>query len=254
MLGWMKRVNPRKVSKVGQITLAITVYVLLIVLMIRQVADILDFTSLIDNRSRIIQGAVVTVGISIVSMVCSVILGFLIFLMTESKIVFTRAIANIYKEIIMGTPLLVLVFVVVYIIGVALGVRNKMILGLLALTLYMSPYMTNVFDGAYKSIDSNQFVVMDFYGFNLYQRYRYIILPQMIRPIIPGLINNLSGIIKGTSILSTIAIAEIFYTTTVLNNQSYRFIEGYFVLWVVYLMITIPLSRLAKYLSTQESY
>ena len=154
----------------------------------------------------------------------------------------------------MGTPLLVLVFVVVYIIGVAFGIRNKMLLGFLSLTLYMSPYMTNIFDGAYKSIDVSQFVVMDFYGFNLFQKYRFIILPQIIKPSMPGLINNLSGIVKGTSILSTIAISEIFYTTSVLSNQSYRYIEGYFVLWMVYLMITIPLSRLAKYLSRQESY
>jgi polar amino acid transport system permease protein len=243
-----------KISKYIQVGLAVALYVLLAAFIVSQVADVLDFTPLIENKNRLLNGTMITIGMSMASLISSMILGFLIFLMTEVKNVFIRTTANIYKEIIMGTPLLVLVFVVVYIIGVAIGVRNKMMLGFLALTLYMSPYMTNVFDGAYKSIDSSQFVVMDFYGFNLYQRYRYIILPQMIRPIIPGLINNLSGIIKGTSILSTIAISEIFYTTTVLSNQSYRYIEGYFVLWMVYLIITIPLSMLAKYLSRQESY
>ena len=58
-------------------------------------------------------------------MISSMVIGFLIFLMTESKNTFTKTFANIYKEIIMGTPLLVLVFVVVYIIGVAFGIRNK---------------------------------------------------------------------------------------------------------------------------------
>ncbi|MBF9016954.1 MULTISPECIES: amino acid ABC transporter permease [unclassified Oceanispirochaeta] len=243
-----------KVPKLVQIALAVMLYVALFLFIITQLADVLDFSTLFESRSRLLKGALLTLGLSLASLVSSMILGFLIFLMTESVNVFLKTTAGIYKEIIMGTPLLVLVFVVVYIIGVALGIHNKMMLGFLALTLYMSPYMTNIFDGAYKSISRNQFMVMDFYGFNLYQKYRYIILPQMIRPLIPGLINNLSAIIKGTSILSTIAIADIFYTTQVLSNNSYRYIEGYFVLWMVYLLITIPLSMLAKYLSRQEIY
>lgn len=243
-----------KINKHLQIGAAVVLYIALAVFIISQVADVLDFTALFENRRMLLNGALLTLGLSAAALVSSMILGFVIFLMTESKNEFIKAVSNIYKEIIMGTPLLVLVFVVVYIIGVALGIRNKMVLGFLSLTLYMSPYMTNVFDGAYKSIDSSQFTVMRFYNFNLYQRYRFIILPQMLRPIIPGLINNLSGIIKGTSILSTIAISEIFYTTQVLSNQSYRYIEGYFLLWLVYLVITIPLSRLAKYLSQQDTY
>lgn len=242
-----------RVSKQVQVASAVILYIALFLFIVSQVADVLDFSVLLESRVRLLKGAGRTVSLSLASLVSSMIAGFLIFLMCEGKNVFVKTSAEIYKEIIMGTPLLVLVFVVVYIIGVALGIRNKMVLGFLALTLYMSPYMTNIFEGAYKSISRNQFVVMDFYGFNLYQKYRYIILPQMLRPIIPGLINNLSGIIKGTSILSTIAISEIFYTTQVLSNQTYRYIEGYFVLWLVYLLITIPLSRLAKQLTKQES-
>jgi len=242
-----------KSSNILQIILAVILYLILAILMIVQVSDVLDFSFLIENKSMLVSGTLMTLWLSMIALISSTIIGFILFLLTESNSVFLKVTANIYKEIIMGTPLLVLVFVVVYIIGVALGIRNKMILGFLSITLYMSPYMTNAFEGAYKSIDQSQFMVMNFYGFTMYDKYRYILLPQMIRPIIPSLINNLSGIIKGTSILSTIAISEIFYTTSVLSNQSYRYIEGYFVLWMVYLMITIPLSRLAKYLSRKEA-
>ncbi len=242
-----------KSSNIVQISLAVILYLILAILMIVQVSDVLDFSFLIENKSMLASGTLMTLWLSMIALISSTIIGFILFLLTESNSVFLKVTANIYKEIIMGTPLLVLVFVVVYIIGVALGIRNKMILGFLSITLYMSPYMTNAFEGAYKSIDQSQFMVMNFYGFTMYDKYRYILLPQMIRPIIPSLINNLSGIIKGTSILSTIAISEIFYTTSVLSNQSYRYIEGYFVLWMVYLMITIPLSRLAKYLSRKEA-
>ncbi|MCH4891128.1 ABC transporter permease subunit [Acidaminobacter sp. JC074] len=239
-------------SRMVQIILSVLLYLVLAVLMIMQVSDVLDFSFLIENKAMLLKATWTTLYLSIFAMLSSMVIGFMLFLLTESSSVFLKVTAGIYKEIIMGTPLLVLVFVVVYIIGVALGIRNKMMLGFLAITLYMSPYMTNAFDGAYRAIDKSQFMVMDFYGFSIYQKYRYILLPQMIRPIVPSLINNLSGIIKGTSILSTIAISEIFYTTSVLSNQSYRYIEGYFVLWMVYLLITIPLSRLAKYLTKAE--
>ena len=235
-----------KSSKTVQTALAVLLYIGLGLFIISRVADVLDFSVLIASRYRLLKGAGLTIGLSLMSVISSMAAGFIIFLMTESKNHFTVTVSRIYREIIMGTPLLVLVFVVIYIIGVAFGIRNKMLLGFLSLTLYMSPYMANIFDGAYKSIDASQFIVMDFYGFSLAQRYRYIILPQMVRPVIPGLINNLSGIIKGTSILSTIAVSEIFYTTQVLSNQTYRYIGGYFLLWLTYLAITIPLSGLAK--------
>ena len=230
-----------------QIALAFILYILLLVLIIQQVADILDFQPLIDNKIMILESALKTLNLSLLALVASVVSGFIIFLMTESKIVFIHFVAKIFKEIIMGTPLLVMVFVIVYIIGPAFGIREKIALGFFSLTLYMSPYMANIYEGAYKTIDNNQFMIMDLYGFNSYQKYYYFILPQMIRPIVPGLINSLSSIVKGTSILSTIAVTEIFYTISILSNQTYRYIEGYFVLWLVYLVITIPLSLLAQF-------
>ena len=238
-----------KRKKLAAGIVAVGIYVLFFAFVLTQVADVLDFSVLVDYRGQLIDAALLTLGLSLLALIASMVVGFIIFLMAESSNLYVKYVVEIYKEIIMGTPLLVLVFVVVYVIGVAFGSSDKLVLGFIALTLYMSPYMTNIFEGAYKSIDESQFVMMDFYGFNLVQRYRYILLPQMAKPIVPGLINNLSGIVKGTSILSTIAISEIFYTISVVSNRTYRYIEGYFVLWMVYLVITIPLSRLAKYYS-----
>jgi His/Glu/Gln/Arg/opine family amino acid ABC transporter permease subunit len=217
--------------------------------MVNNMSDILDFRVIFNYKFQILKAFFTTIKFSFISLVLSLILGFIIFIMQKSSNLYLNYFVSIYKEIIMGTPLLVMIFLIVYVIGVSLDIHNKEFLGIIAITMYMSPYMSNIFEGAYNTIDKNQFVIMDFYDFNLYQKYRYIILPQMVRPIIPGLINNLSGIVKGTSILSTIAIEEIFYTVSVLSNNTYKYIEGYFILWLVYLIITIPLSLLAKYYS-----
>ncbi len=224
-------------------------YIICLIFMVNNMSDILDFRVIFNYKFQILKAFFTTIKFSFISLVLSLILGFIIFIMQKSSNLYLNYFVSIYKEIIMGTPLLVMIFLIVYVIGVSLDIHNKEFLGIIAITMYMSPYMSNIFEGAYNTIDKNQFVIMDFYDFNLYQKYRYIILPQMVRPIIPGLINNLSGIVKGTSILSTIAIEEIFYTVSVLSNNTYRYIEGYFILWLVYLIITIPLSLLAKYYS-----
>lgn len=240
-------------KKVLPVMVVATVYIVFFAFIINQVADVLDFSVFLQYKKQLIKAVGTTIFLSLAVLLASMAVGFFLFLMTESSNVYLKYTTIAYKEIVMGTPLLVLVFVVVYIIGVAFNISDKMILGFLSLTLYMSPYMTNVYEGAYNTIDDNQFIMMDFYGFNLYQRYRYIILPQMTRAVIPGLVNNLSGIVKGTSILSTIAISEIFYSVSVVSNRTYRYIDGYFILWMVYLVITIPLSRMAKYYSKQWS-
>jgi len=236
-------------KKILPVVVVATIYIVFFLFIINQVADVLDFSSLIQYKKQLIKAVITTIFLSLAVLVASMIVGFFLFLMTESSNVYLRYMIIVYKEIVMGTPLLVLVFVVVYIIGVAFNISDKMMLGFLSLTLYMSPYMTNVYEGAYNTIDENQFIIMNFYGFDLYQRYRYIILPQMTRAVVPGLMNNLSGIVKGTSILSTIAISEIFYSVSIVSNRTYRYIEGYFILWMVYLFITVPLSRLEKYYS-----
>lgn len=236
-------------NKYVQFALVVILYIAFFVFMISTVADVLDFSAIFARKEFLRDAVINTVILSITAMICSMIIGFILFLMIESKFYFFKASAKIYREIIMGTPLLVLVFVVVYIIGVAFNINGKLMLGFLAITLYMSPYMANAYEGAYKTIDKNQFTIMNLYGFNSYQKYRYFIIPQMIKPIMPALINNLSAIIKGTSILSTIAVTEIFYAISIVSNQTYRYIEGYFVLWLVYLFITIPLSLVAQYLS-----
>ncbi|WXR60980.1 amino acid ABC transporter permease [Peptostreptococcaceae bacterium AGR-M142] len=224
-------------------------YIICLIFMVNNMSDVLDFRVIFNYKIQILNAFFTTIKFSFISLVLSLILGFIIFIMQKSSNLYLNYFVSIYKEIIMGTPLLVMIFLIVYVIGVSLDIHNKEFWGIIAITMYMSPYMSNIFEGAYNTIDKNQFVIMDFYDFNLYQKYRYIILPQMVRPIIPGLINNLSGIVKGTSILSTIAIEEIFYTVSVLSNNTYKYIEGYFILWLVYLIITIPLSLLAKYYS-----
>ncbi len=190
-----------------------------------------------------------TIAISVATLVGAMLFGFALFVMMRSSVTLARAIANVFNEIIMGTPLLVMIFLVVYVLGPSIGYREKLGLGILALILYNSPYIANAYQTTAAVVDNDQYTVMDLYHFKWYQRYVHVIIPQMVRPFIPSLVNNLSSVIKSSAFLNIVAVSELSYITSTVSARTFAFIEGYYVMWILYLCITIPLSLLAKYLA-----
>ncbi len=202
---------------------------------------------------QLLQSFFATIVISVITLIGALLLGFVLFMMLRSKIVFVKAFAEVFNEIIMGTPLLIMIFLVVYPLGIFMGSPDKLFLGILAMIFYNSPYVANAYESTAAVVTDDQYVVMDLYQFKWYQKYMYVILPQMIRPFIPSLVNNLSSVIKGSALLNIISIGEITYMTTTIANKNYAVIEAYYVMWLMYLIVTIPLSLLAKYIGKKVS-
>jgi polar amino acid transport system permease protein len=189
-----------------------------------------------------------TIFVSIVSLVGSLVLGFVLYLLTISKIKYFNALSDLFTEVIYGTPLLVLIIVTVFLIGPAFTIRSREVLGISALTVYMTPYMKNVYKSAFSSITREQYLAMDLFGFTPFQRYRYIIIPQVVRILMPPMMNNFSLIIKGSALLNILSYRELFYSIVIAQSKTFAFIEGYVLMWVLYLVITIPLSQVTKYI------
>jgi ABC-type amino acid transport system permease subunit len=239
-----KRFNIKSlsISQNGQKILAYISIILIFGAILLNATDNLSYNLILEQKAKLISALFTTLAISLITLFFSIIGGFLFFLAMKSKNTFLRTFTIALREIVMGTPLLVMIFLQVYVFGIALGVNNKMVLGILALTAYMIPYVANAYESAGAVIDEDQYTVMNLYHFSTYHRYRYIILPQMIKPLIPGMLNNLSSIIKGSALLKIVSISEISYVITVISNKNYASIEGYLIMWVMYLVITIPLS------------
>jgi His/Glu/Gln/Arg/opine family amino acid ABC transporter permease subunit len=91
---------------------------------------------------------VTTLFISILTIVLSMVCGFVFFLAMRSSNVFIKTFTNVLKEIVMGTPLLVMIFLVVYVFGIRMGISEKLPLGIFALTAYMTPYIANAYETA----------------------------------------------------------------------------------------------------------
>jgi len=235
-------------DKISKFSAFILVGVFLLYILFFSIKD-LNYQLILEEKEKLILALISTLYISVTTLIISIITGFLFYLLNNSKSVFLKTLTSSIREIIMGTPLLVMIFLIVYVFGIRIQIYNKELLGIIALSLYMTPYMANSFESALSIIDERQYLVIKLYNFTFFQKYRYIILPQLIKPLLPSLINNLSIIIKGSALLKIISVYEIAYVITVISNKSYASIEGYLVMWIMYLIITIPLSLLASFLS-----
>lgn len=236
-----------------QYTIVILAFTALIGIALAFTQDSPRYGLILQNWDLLLKSFFFTVGISLVTLIGAMILGFIMFVMLRSQIVIIKAIAQVFNEIVMGTPLLVMIFLVVYPLGQVIGSNDKLLLGILAMIFYNSPYIANAYETTAAVVTSYQYVVMDLYDFKWYQKYRYVILPQMVKPFIPSLVNNLSSVIKGSALLNIVAISEITYMTTVISNKNFAVIEGYYIMWLMYLAVTIPLSLLAKYIGKRVS-
>lgn len=242
-----------KISKWLQNSLALLLVTAIIIYILCNTTDNPRYHLILDDREMLFKGMLNTLIISLITLFLSMVLGFLMFLMMKSKIQFIKAISILFKEIVMGTPLLVMIFIAVYVLGDFFKITDKLLLGIVAITLYMSPYLSNSYQSAIEVIDEDQYMVMNLYNFTTYQKYRYVIIPQMIKPLVPSLINNLSSTVKGSALLKVVSISEISYIITVISSKNWASIEGYLVMWIAYLIITIPLSILAQYIGKRLS-
>lgn len=212
-----------------------------------------DLSLLSGYVDIMIEGYFYTIAIALIALIGSVILGFLLYLLISTKFIMFKAFVDVFTEIIYGTPLLVMIVAMAFMIGPAFNIYERGIMGILGLTIYITPYMTNIFKSAFSSIGDEQYMAMDLFGFTGFQRYRYIIIPQVIRILMPPLMNNFSLIIKGSALLSVISFTDLYYSIQIAQSRTFAYAEGYIIMWALYLMITIPLSQLTKWLERRWS-
>jgi polar amino acid transport system permease protein len=234
---------------------ALSVYGLLVALIIYLYPgkDNFQLNLILDQSDKIFEGWLLTLFISVVVLFFSIFSGFSLYLLMISKNLFLNKVGSIFNYVVFGSPLIVFLLTIYYFLAVPLGFEDRNIIGIIALTLYIGPYMKNVFESALSSIDELQYQAMKVFGFKTWQKYVYIIIPQLIRILIPPMISNLTFIIKGSSLLYFIGVYEVYKQIATIQSNTYAIVEGYLVLFIVYLIITIPLIALAKYFEKKVS-
>lgn len=234
-------------KKLSYIAAILTIVAFIVFVVLRQTSKF-NIEAYKSYSYLISTGLLNTILVSVISLFGSLLMGFIFYLLSKSKIKYFIAFVDVFTEIIYGTPLLVLIIVTAFLIGPAFGSYNRNLLGIIALIIYMTPYMMNVYKSAFSSISRDQYMAMDLFRFTPYQRYRYIIIPQVVRILMPPMMNNFSLIIKGSALLNVLSYTELYYAIRVAQTKTFAFVAGYILLWVLYLIITIPLSQFTKWI------
>jgi polar amino acid transport system permease protein len=161
-----------------------------------------------------------------------------------------RALAIVYTDVFRGTPLILVIFMILGFstIGIAgLSSQSLFLNGVVALTLVYTAYVTEVYRAGIDSVHPSQRMAARSLGLSYTQALRYVVLPQAIRRVIPPLLNDFIGLQKDTALITVIGVAEAvaqanFYSTDYFNYS------GLTVAAIFFIILTIPLARFTDHL------
>jgi polar amino acid transport system permease protein len=194
------------------------------------------------------------VGISLASLVTSIAVGLVAAGLLSSRHVLVEAVGRVYVELIRGTPLLVQLLLGFYVIANAVGLDNRFVVGVLVLALFNGAYMAEIFRGGLAAIPRPQRDAARAIGLTPWQSLRLVILPQAVRLVLPAVAGQLVSLVKDSSLLSVIAISEFTLAAQEVNSFTYSTLESYIPLAVGYLLLTLPLSAIARGLERHFRY
>lgn len=160
-----------------------------------------------------------------------------------------NALIAIYIEFFRGTPMIVQAMVIYYGIAQAFGIQmNRSFAALIIVSINTGAYMSEIVRGGIVSIDKGQFEAAQAIGMNHIQTMVNVILPQVIRNILPATGNEFVINIKDTSVLNVISVTELFFQTKSITGATFKFFEPYLITSMIYLVMTLLITRILRYL------
>lgn len=152
-----------------------------------------------------------------------------------------------YIEIFRGTPMIVQAMVIYYGAALAFDIdMNRIFAALLIVSVNTGAYMSEIVRGGIISIDKGQFEAAQAIGMNHLQTMRNVVMPQVIRNILPATGNEFVINIKDTSVLNVISVSELFFTTKSISGNNFRYFESFFVASLIYFVMTFTVTRILR--------
>jgi len=205
-----------------------------------------------NNIRFLISGLNVTLIISLLSISFSLIIGFLIALLGLSKNKCLKVFNRIYIEVFRSIPLLVLLLWVYYGLPIITGISfSSFIAGIISLAFSDSAFEAEVFRAGIQSVHKGQRDAAQSVGLNKYQAMRLIIFPQALRIILPAIGNQFVYVVKMSSLVSIIGLADLTRKANELVVSVYRPLEIYTFLVVEYLILILIISYLVRKLENK---
>ena len=206
-----------------------------------------------ENMQFMVKGAGYSLLVAICALAGGSVLGLLAAMARMGKNKIARAIANVYVEVIRGTPMM-LQILLLYLGGPVITrtlfhyvfTPNPILVGTIAIAINSGAYSTELFRSAIQSVDKGQWEAAQTIGLSHRQTLQEIILPQAFKRILPPYINEFIVLIKDSSLLSTIGAAELLQRADVLGAKFYNYLLPLLFATVAYLVMTLTISYFAR--------
>lgn len=213
----------------------------------------MDVNSMINALPYLLEGSIMTIQLTVITIILGTILGILTALLKLTKNVFAYSLSTLYTWVFRGTPMILQLFFFYYalpMMGITLEPFTAAIIGL---SLNCGAYMAEIIRGGIISIDKGQFEASKALGFTYFQTMRKIILPQTIRMIIPSVGNEFITMLKDTSLVSTIAMVELMRSAVQISSTTFKYTEMLTSAGLLYLLMTTIFTSVFSYIEKKLS-
>ena len=214
----------------------------------------MDWSFIGEHLPLYAEAAQITLTISFFGVLFSLIVGLISAQISLSKIPILSQLNAVYVELSRGTPLLIQLFLIYF--GLTkVGLKmNAEVAAVVGLTFLGGSYMAEVFRAGFESVAAIQFESAQVLGLSKIQTLQHVILPQALSVAVPGLVANVIFLIKESSVVSGIALADLMYVTKDIIGMQYDTTEALIMLVIAYVIILVPISLIGSWLERRLDY
>ncbi|MFL2099482.1 amino acid ABC transporter permease [Desemzia sp. FAM 23991] len=202
--------------------------------------------ALFQNIDNLGAGFFRTLQVAILALIVSLIVGMFVGILSTAQNWVPRSIARVYVEIFQNIPLVIQIFFMYNGLAMAGIVLSEFTIGVVGVGLYHGAYVGEVVRAGILSMPKGQHEAAYSQGFNYAQTMRYIILPQMVKSILPPLTNQAVNLIKNTSVLAIIAGADLMYAADSYAASSLNYGPAYVLAGLLYFLLCFPLATFSR--------
>lgn len=211
-----------------------------------------------NNWPMFLRGAWMTLVISTIGTVLGALIGLIIGVINTIPkgknsakrwiLNIINAILTVYVEFFRGTPMIVQAMVIYYGSDLLFGLDlDRTFAAILIVSINTGAYMAEIVRGGIIGVDQGQFEAARAIGMNHWQTMIHVVLPQVMRNILPATGNQYVMNIKDTSVLNVIGVTELFFQTKSIAGNNFRYFESFFVACIIYLIMTIIVTQILRF-------
>jgi len=212
-----------------------------------------DFSVVVLHPGEWLRGFLVTMVYAVATIAGGLVIGVIcgMAMLTRHRVI--AAPIHGYVHMFRCTPLLIQIIWFYYALPVAVNLTIPAWLAAgMGLTFYMAAFSAEIFRAGIMSIDRGQWHAARAIGMMSWQVMSRVVLPQATRRMMPPFVNQSVLQLKNTSLLSIIAVPDLMYTAQVFVSDTFRPLEIYTTLGIIYLIILYPMQKLAKMLERRD--